>query len=256
MNESNSYIIGPGDHINGNPDIPEYSGRFTVGPDGNLYLPRLRSRFVSGLTVDELAELLEVEYSKYVKSPEVYVNPVIYRPIKVYIGGEIRRPGFYRLSAYQNTNQPDPTIDSNSLAPESAFLNIIDDKPRIGGLSQSILKFPTLFDALRVAGGITPYSDLSKITVTRIQSVTKEKRKKKALINLLPLLNNGDDKTNIVLYDGDSIFVNKSSAELVDQVAKASQTNLSPDYLQVYVYGRVRDPGIKVLPQGASQVKQ
>ena len=101
------------------------------------------SRFVSGLTVDELAELLEVEYSKYVKSPEVY-NPVIYRPIGVYRWRN-QRPGFYILSAYQ-TNQPDPTIDSNSLAPESAFLNIIDDKPRIGGLSQSILKFPTLFD--------------------------------------------------------------------------------------------------------------
>ena len=33
---------------------------------------------------------------------------------------------------------------------------------------------------------------------------------------------------------------------------KAGQTNLSPDFVQVFVTGRVREPGPKVLPQGAS----
>ena len=37
-----------------------------------------------------------------------------------------------------------------------------------------------------------------------------------------------------------------------EQIIKAGQTNLSPDFVQVYVTGRVREPGMKVLPQGAT----
>ena len=55
----NSYILGPGDSVMIELlDIPEYSGNFTIGPDGNLYLPRLRSIRVEGLTVDELQQTL------------------------------------------------------------------------------------------------------------------------------------------------------------------------------------------------------
>ena len=47
-------------------------------------------------------------------------------------------------------------------------------------------------------------------------------------------------------------MVARSPVELREQIIKAGQTNLSPDFVQIYVTGRVRDPGPKVLPQGAS----
>ena len=37
-----------------------------------------------------------------------------------------------------------------------------------------------------------------------------------------------------------------------EQIIKAGQSNLSPDFIQVFVTGRVREPGSKVLPQGSS----
>ena len=57
---------------------------------------------------------------------------------------------------------------------------------------------------------------------------------------------------NARLYDGDIIEVSRSDVELRDQILKASRTNLSPDFIQVYVTGRIKEPGPKVLPQGAT----
>ena len=71
-------------------------------------------------------------------------------------------------------------------------------------------------------------------------------------LNFLELIIDGNDKQNIRLLDGDTILVAKSPVELREQIIKAGQTNLSPDFLQVFVTGRVREPGPKVLPQGAT----
>ena len=96
------YILGPGDAVVVELlDVPEYSGVFTIGPDGTIYLPRLRSLFVEGLTVEELRYLLTEQYSTYVRDPQVFVSPAAYRPIRVYIGGEVARPGYYYLSGQQ-----------------------------------------------------------------------------------------------------------------------------------------------------------
>ena len=39
-----AYILGPGDSLQIELlDLPELSGRFTIGPDGTIYLPRLRA---------------------------------------------------------------------------------------------------------------------------------------------------------------------------------------------------------------------
>ena len=39
-----TYILGPGDVLEIElVDLPELSGRFSIGPDGTLYLPRLRA---------------------------------------------------------------------------------------------------------------------------------------------------------------------------------------------------------------------
>ena len=47
-------------------------------------------------------------------------------------------------------------------------------------------------------------------------------------------------------------MVARSPIELREQIIKAGQTNLSPDFIQIFVSGRVREPGSKVLPQGAT----
>jgi protein involved in polysaccharide export with SLBB domain len=101
-----SYILGPGDSVQVELlDVPEYSGMFTIGPDGVLYLPRVRALYVEGLTVEELRYFLQQQFKTYVRRPEVYVRPVSFRPIRVYVGGEVRRPGYYYLSGQQGLNE-------------------------------------------------------------------------------------------------------------------------------------------------------
>jgi len=42
-----AYILGPGDSLQVELlDIPELSGTFAIGPDGTMYLPRLRALYV------------------------------------------------------------------------------------------------------------------------------------------------------------------------------------------------------------------
>ena len=111
-----AYILGPGDAVIVELlDVPEYSGVFTIGPAGTLYLPRLRSLVVEGLTVEELRNFLTQQFSAYVRDPQVFVSPAAYRPIRVYIGGEVARPGYYYLSGQQSALGAE-AVDSTSPA--------------------------------------------------------------------------------------------------------------------------------------------
>ena len=265
-----TYILGPGDglliEVLG---VSEYSGIYQIGPDGSLYLPRIRSIQAEGLTVTELKLLLSREFDEYVINPEVYVTIANYRPIRVYIGGEVHRPGYYYLSGSSKLllNQekyftPDRQSGSAGSAAtgrfsidRSSFNNnkmLSDQYLAVQGGPAPEFIIPTLFDALRIAGGVTPFSNLTDVTVVRKQPLSEGGGKKKANLNFLSMLTTGDESQNIKLFDGDTVFVSKSSIEMREQIIKAGQTNLSPDFLQVFVSGRVRYPGPQTLPQGAS----
>ena len=254
-----SYILGPGDSIAVELlDIPEYSGVFTVSPDGTLYVPRLRSIFVEGLTVDQLRNHLTEQFRNYVREPQIFITVDSYRPIRVYIGGEVARPGFYYLSDQQSvSNGSGGSIIQPALSEivtGNSFLKAPFSTPSsIGGKSVNRgLRLPTVFDALRSAGGITPFSNLSKVSVTRNLPRDSGGKKIRTTLDFIPLITEGNESQNIRLFDGDSVHVARSKVEMREQIIKAGQSNLSPDFIQVFVTGRVREPGSKVLPQGSS----
>ena len=269
-----AYILGPGDAVVVELlDVPEYSGVFTIGPDGTIYLPRLRSLTVEGLTVEELRYLLTQRFSTYVRDPEVFVTPAAYRPIRVYIGGEVARPGYYYLSGQQaavgsgqqaavgaeGVGSPAQPGSINLATGQASVtgMEMLDPAtaagPRIGGLNiRRGLRLPTIFDALRNAGGVTPYSKLNEVSVTRKRPLSSGGGKMRTTLDFFALITEGNESQNIRIFDGDTVVVARSPIELREQIIKAGQTNLSPDFVQVYVTGRVRDPGAKVLPQGAS----
>ena len=240
-------------------DVPEYSGVFTIGPDGTLYLPRLRSLYVNGLTIEELRDSLTEQFSAYLREPQLFVSPAAYRPIRVYIGGEVARPGYYFLSSRQQTlekinpiNQPESLLSSVLPNPASAF----QPGPQIEGVEiKGELRLPTVFDALRTAGGITPFSKLSEVSVTRKRPLSSGGGKMRTTLNFLTLITEGNESQNIDLFDGDTVVVARSPVELRDQIIKARNTNLSPAFLQVFVTGRVREPGPKVLPKERLSIK-
>ena len=259
-----AYILGPGDSLQVELlDIPELSGTFSIGPDGTMYLPRLRALYVEGLTVEELRYFLTEQFKTYIKNPQVFLTPVGYRAVRVYVGGEISRPGYYILSGgqviqdelnIQESSNPNSFRAQNNF--QAARLRLqrttTDDVSVLQGISSTPNRWPTLFDALRAAQGVTPYSDLAEVKVVRKQPLSQGGGKAQAKVNFLELVTEGDESVNIRLFDGDVISVGRSELVLRDQLVAASRTNLSPDFIEVFVSGRVKEPGPQSLPQGAT----
>ena len=257
-----AYILGPGDSLQVELlDIPELSGTFSIGPDGTMYLPRLRALYVEGLTVEELRYFLTQQFKAYVKSPQLYVRPVGYRPIRIYVGGEVRRPGYYTLRGLEVLT--DEGQDFNQQVAQS--LKLTDSTtglqpprtgtapPALGNTAESNKQaFPTVFDAIRAAQGISPFSDLAAVQVTRKQPLSAGGGRIRTNLNFLSLITEGDESQNIRLFDGDVVSVGKSTVVLRDQLIRAGRTNLSPQFIQVFVSGRVVTPGGVTLPQGSS----
>ena len=258
-----TYILGPGDSLQIELlDIPELSGTFAIGPDGTLYLPRLRALYVEGLTVEELRLFLTDQFRAFVRSPQLYIRPVGYRPVRIYVGGEVRRPGYYLLSGSQDLSTLSTSAEASQLSAGTAG---VETRPGLnqvpggsttrgpgGGLSTFGALFPTVFDAIRTAQGITPFSDLAQVQVTRRQPLSSGGGRIRANLNFLSLITDGDESQNIRLFDGDVVSVGKSPVVLREQLLKAGQTNLSPQFMQVYVSGRVKTPGGVTLPQGSA----
>ena len=108
------------------------------------------------------------------------------------------------------------------------------------------------FDAISSAQGITPYTDLSQVQVIRKRAEGLGGGRIKTNLNFLSLITEGDESQNIRLFDGDALKIGKSPIVLQDQLLKAGQSNLSPQYLEVFVTGRVNIPGGVKVPQGSS----
>ena len=218
-------------------------------------MPRLKFINVSGYTIKQLKQALTEKYKEFLLNPDIGISIVTYRPIRIFIGGEVSRPGYYTLSNYQNTTLLDDAVDRGELSDPFGEIESQINAPNFilsGNLQSAPLFFPTVFDAIQRAEGITPFSDLSKIKVTRVIPEFKGGGRKKALLDFLSLIVDGDDNQNIRLYDGDTIFVEKNDDVITDQIIKAGQTNLNPRFITIFITGRVLEPGKVQVPTGTS----
>ena len=172
--------------------------------------------------MEELRYFLTEQFKTYVKSPQVFITPVGYRAVRVYVGGEISRPGYYMLSGGQVIEDELNIREAASPTPfraqrsslkdfQAATLRLQrssgDDASVVQGISATPNRWPTLFDALRAAQGVTPYSDLSTVKVLRKQPLSQGGGKVQAQVNFLSLVTQGDENVNICLVDGDVINV-------------------------------------------------
>ena len=69
-----------------------------VRPDGKISFPLAGELEVTGLTPAKLTEKLTAVLSTYVIDPRVTVNIVKFRTIRVYVLGEVPKPGMFELT--------------------------------------------------------------------------------------------------------------------------------------------------------------
>ncbi len=227
LKETNNteYLLGPGDTLYINfSGIPSFSRVYDVDINGYLDLPEIKKIYVTNKTLEEVKNFISNEYKEYIFEPNLTLKIYSYRPVNVFISGEVNRPGLYQLN-YTNLDGPSKI---------------------------NTYKGPKIFDALKRSKGISNYADLSNIKVIRKNSISNGGGKIKAKLNFLSLLLEGNQDMNIELRDGDTIVVPKGDKIIKEQILAIKKTNLNPEFLTVFISGNVSAPGEYQLINGST----
>lgn len=218
-----NYILGPGDEIGITVyGYDEMAVQKVVLSDGTILMPLLNSVRVAGLTPDQLALQLERDLNNYLVEPDVSVSLLTLRPVEVTVTGEVQRPGPVRLRGLINSQQ--------------------------GGGNQPEDAIPSLSTALVRAGGITRYADLRGIELRRFDG---NGGSAPTVINLWDAISSGSMAPDLVLQDGDTIYVPRLASGEVDQ-RLISRSSLAPETVRVRVVGEVVNPGEVAVPPNSS----
>jgi len=93
------YVLGPGDKLT----IHLWGGTTqtisrTVDRDGTLFLPEAGSLLVGGITLGKAEDLIGSELRRQFRDAQVSVSISSLRSVRVYVVGDVQRPGAYDLS--------------------------------------------------------------------------------------------------------------------------------------------------------------
>jgi polysaccharide export outer membrane protein len=219
-----------------------------VDGEGTINLPKLERIYVSGLTINELNSVLNEAYLKFIKFPQVETIITSYRPIRVFVDGEVVNPGLKTMQGSFSLQVQNSDPDRFN---ESSINNGIKGESNVSMFSNQAYNsnnnvnfyFPTVFDAIRASGGITQYSSLNNIQIIRKNNISSGSGKKMTTINFEDLLTVGENSQNIRIYDSDMIIVKRNQEPNKKLLTKAILSSLNPRFINVFVSGRVNRPG-------------
>lgn len=227
------YVIGPGDKLAiTDRTLREVFGQVeqyqvTVSADGYISIPlpdgTQENILAAGYTLNELSNEVRSLFGKTLINPLVFIQISEYRPINVYIGGEVVKPGVYKIETTTTTEEGGSTSTGTSTF----------------GLS--------ITQAIQLAGGLKPRADIKAIKITR--GTTSDKK----IIDLSTLLTGEDVSQDVNLQPGDAIFI--SAAENPDDQAQNHVRLLGKiayQEMNVSVVGEVNGGGSFTLPNDAT----
>ncbi len=135
------------------------------------------------------------------------------KTINVAVIGEISRPGTYEVNPNESENEKQ--------------------------------QLPRLTQAIALAGGIKPLANIRKIEVRRL---TRTGEQKKIEVDLWQLLETGNIDEDIILAEGDTIFIPTAEEIRKEEVETLASASFSPDTITVNIVGEVRNPGSLEVP--------
>jgi len=150
------------------------------------------------------------------------------RPLNIAVVGEVFRPGPYTVTG--NVRTGDAGIPGGTT----------NGAERIASVP------PTVTRAIQAAGGIQPEADIREVKVYRR---TRSGREQVITANLWSLLTDGNLREDVILQEGDTVFIPKAEVLIAEEVAEFTAASFSPDTIRVNVVGEVDSPGVvEVLP--------
>ena len=197
--------------------------------DGSVSIPLIDPIYLNGLNIKQAKEKISKEMSRELIKPIVQISIKKFRPVRVSLIGELKKPGSYILDKNKSDNN------------ELKFI------------------FPTLSDAIQQAGGITPNSNINEILVARklppleefVDDKSRKTEYKMTKFNLYELIVNGKQENNPYLFDGDIIKINKLEVKNKDFV-RISKANFIDQDIEVNFIGEVVNPSLIKLPSDTS----
>ena len=108
---SESYMIGPEDLLYIHVWKEEALSRTVpVRMDGKISLPLIDDIQAAGFTARQLKEILTQKIKEFVENPNVSVTVIEANSFKVYVSGQVRSPGVYRLRSETSILQIIPMV--------------------------------------------------------------------------------------------------------------------------------------------------
>ncbi len=221
-----TYKINVGDILSVNIyNQPDLSGSsILVRSDGNASFNGVGELQVAGKTIREAAELLESQVRELVREPKITLTVSESKPPTVYLAGAVMRPGV--LQAGSNSSASTGNADSETKSSGTS------------GNTGSRMDF-RLSSVLAAAGGVKLSADLANVTITRDGDLYKT-------VNLWGMLKQGDTNADIMLQNGDSVYI----PELPDQALDDATYRLlltsaiGPKTFPIRIIGEVKQPGV------------
>lgn len=87
------------------PFVPAFNQTITVQPDGYVTLRGLGTIRVDGMTVPELSEAVQTEYTSILRDPVLTIELKDFEKPYFVVGGEVERPGKYDLRGETTVTQ-------------------------------------------------------------------------------------------------------------------------------------------------------
>lgn len=212
-----TYTLGAGDRIQMEVfNVPEYTGEKRVLVDGNVNLPLVGNVSVKGLTLKQAADAIATTYQPYLRDPMVTLSLLSPRPLRVSIAGAVNRPGSYTVP-FSKTAAGD----------------------------EMETRWPTVTQAIQLAGGITQLANVRQVQVQRPQ---QNGTPQAIHLDLWALLQSGDLQQDLTLRDGDTIWIPTATRVDPTEANQLATASFSPTVIRVNVVGEVIKPGMVEVP--------
>ncbi len=189
-----NYVVGPGDRLRINVwNQDNVSGEYVVAGDGSFTFPLIGRVAASGLTLGSLeTELRKLLAAGYYNNPQVTASVVEYRSKRVFVMGALRTPGTYPLTG---------------------DMSLVEALARAGSTTADAADHLFVIRSAAADGPVLP-GESARSEVMRVD---------------LRRLEHGEQSAAVLLQDGDTLYVPRSST--------------------IYVYGEVRRPGAYPIAQ-------
>jgi polysaccharide export outer membrane protein len=103
----------------------QFSGEYTVPPDGNVVFPGVGSLQVRGLTLQGLSDTLRERLRARLRNPEVFVSLKQARPQLVFVEGQLNRPGAHPIQPGWRVADAVAAAEGLKILPERTVATLI-----------------------------------------------------------------------------------------------------------------------------------